>query len=226
MYNLGEFSIRRFHLEKILFQGDSITDAERIRTSVNVPGIGYAALVSAELGLDFPGEYKFFNRGISGNRVIDLYARNVMDIFYIKPDYMSILIGVNDIWHGLDFNNGTGIKRFEKIYDILLDEIAEELPNTKVMILEPFILRGSNTDNTEADPNRFEKFSSGVYEVAGIAKKLAEKHNLKFIPLQDKFEKACEKASPDYWLSDGVHPTTKGHELIKREWIKAFNEIK
>ncbi len=213
-------------MKTILFQGDSITDAERSRTSVNVPGTGYAALVSAELGLDFPGEYKFLNKGISGNRVIDLYARNVMDIFYIKPDYMSILIGVNDIWHGLDWNNGTGIKRYEKCYDMLLSEIAEELPDTKVMILEPFVLRGTNTDNTEADPNRWEKFSSGVYEVAAIAKKLAQKYNLKFVSLQDKFDKACEKAAPDYWLSDGVHPTAKGHELIKREWLKAFNEIK
>ena len=213
-------------MKTILFQGDSITDAGRIRTSASVLGEGYAALVSAELGLDFPGEYKFVNKGISGNRVIDLYAKNVMDIFYIKPDYMSILIGVNDIWHGLDHNNGTGAKRYEKVYDMLLEEIAEELPDTKVMILEPFVLKGLNTDNTEADPNRWEKFSGGVYELAKIAKKLAEKHNLKFISLQDKFDKACEKAPANYWLSDGVHPTAKGHELIKREWIKAFNEIK
>ena len=213
-------------MKTILFQGDSITDANRSRTSNAVLGSGYAALVAAELGLDFPGEYKFVNKGIGGNRSIEIYARNVMDIFYIKPDYMSLLVGVNDIWHGLDLNNGTGIKRFEKVYDMLLDEIEEELPNCKVMIMEPFILKGSATDNTENDPMRWEKFSSGVYEVAAITKKLAEKHNLKFISLQDKFNKACEKAPADYWLSDGVHPTAKGHELIKREWIKAFNEIK
>ncbi len=188
-------------------------------------GKGYACFVEAELGFEYPGEYEFVNRGVGGNNVRDLYARIIRDIINEKPDYISILVGVNDIWHGLDHNNGTGAKRYEKVYDMLLEEIAEELPDTKVMTLEPFVLKGLNTDNTEADPNRWEKFSGGVYKPARIAKKLAVKHNLKFISLQDKFDKACEKAPANYWLSDGVHPTAKGHELIKREWIKAFNEI-
>ena len=213
-------------MKTILFQGDSITDVGRNRERHDMLGWGYPRLVEAQLGFDCPGEYNFQNRGIGGNRVLDLYARIVKDILNIKPDYLSILIGVNDIWHGLDQENGTGLKRFEKVYDILLTELQEELPETKIMIMEPFLLHGINTDNREDEPNRWEIFSSGVYQVAAIVKKLAQKHEVKFIPLQEKFNEATKLAPDSYWLFDGVHPSAKGHELIKREWLKAFEEIK
>lgn len=213
-------------MKTILFQGDSITDVGRNRERNDMLGWGYPRYVEAQLGFDHPGEYNFQNRGIGGNRVLDLYARIVKDILNIKPDYLSILIGVNDIWHGLDSENGTGLARFEKVYDILLTELKEELPETKIMIMEPFLLHGIATDNREDQPDRWEIFSSGVYQVAAIVKKLAEKHGVKFIPLQEKFNEATKLAPDSYWLFDGVHPSAKGHELIKREWLKAFEEIK
>jgi len=214
-------------MKTILFQGDSITDAGRSREYYADLGKGYPHLIEAELGFENPNEYVFQNRGVSGNRVLDLYARIVRDIINIKPDYMSILIGVNDIWHGLgDDPNGTGTERFKKVYDILLTELKEELPETKIMILEPFVLEASATEDTESTPERWSKFSNGVFELAKIAKELAKKHGLKFVELQSKFDEAAKKAPNAYWLGDGVHPTAKGHELIKREWLKAFNEIK
>ena len=214
-------------MKTILFQGDSITDGGRFSDGFLGFGIGYPLLVSAELGFKYPNEYNFVNRGISGNRVLDLYARIVRDILNIKPDYLSILIGVNDIWHGIGPDpNGTGKERYEKVYDILLTELREELPDTKIMILEPFVLKAGATENCEEVPNRWEIFDTGVREMAEISKKLADKHGLKFVPLQEKFDKALESAPADYWLYDGVHPSAKGHELIKREWIKAFDEIK
>lgn len=213
-------------MKTILFQGDSITDVGRSREDLTHLGSGYARLIEAELGFDNPNEYSFQNRGVSGNRILDVYSRIVCDILNIKPDYMSILIGVNDIWHGIDMKNGTGAERFEKVYDMLLSEIHDELPETKIMIMEPFILKGPATDNREGQPDRWEMFSSGVYELAEITKKLAQKHNLKYIELQSKFDEATKLAPPTYWSADGVHPTAKGHELIKREWLKAFNEIK
>lgn len=213
-------------MKTILFQGDSITDVGRNRERHDMLGWGYPRLVEAQLGFDCPGQYNFQNRGISGNRVLDLYARIVKDILNIQPDYLSILIGVNDIWHGLDDANGTGLKRFEKVYDLLLTELQEELPDTKIMIMEPFLLHGIATDDREDQPNRWETFSSGVRENGQIVRKLAEKHNIKFIPLQCHFDAALELAPPQYWLFDGVHPTAKGHELIKRQWLQAFEEFK
>lgn len=211
----------------ILFQGDSITDAGRNRDSSTSMGHGYPDLVSAYLGYDCPGEYEFYNRGISGNRVLDLYARIVRDIINIRPDYMSILIGVNDIWHGLGANpNGTGFERYEKVYNILLEELRAEFPDLKIMILEPFVLKGPATESREEEPDRWEQFDTGVRKMAQIARSLADKHGLKFVELQNKFDAACEKAEPTYWLGDGVHPTPKGHELIKRAWLEAFEEIK
>ncbi len=213
-------------MKTILFQGDSITDVGRNRERNDMLGWGYPRLIEAQLGFDCPGEYNFQNRGIGGNRILDLYARIVQDILNIAPDYLSILIGVNDIWHGLDNANGTGLNRFEKVYDMLLTELQEELPETKIMIMEPFVLRGSATDNREDQPDRWETFRGGVYQVAAIVKNLAEKHKVKFIPLQEAFNEAEKLAPVAYWCFDGVHPSAKGHELIKRQWLKAFEEIK
>lgn len=226
-------------MKTILFQGDSITDCGRMyneksksimrafeKFSKKTPlGKGYPALVADEMNAVGMGEYVFINRGISGNRILDVYARIVKDIISLKPDYMSLLIGVNDVWHGFDWGNGTGAERFEKVYNILIEEIKAELPEIKIMILEPFVLEGSATANRKDQPDRYELFRNGVEEMAAIARNVAHKHNLKFIELQSKFDKAATEMPASLLLSDGVHPTLKGHELIKREWIKAFKEL-
>lgn len=214
-----------FKMKKILFQGDSITEFYRNFEDRKSMGKGYALFVEAELGFQYPGEYEFVNRGVGGNNVRDLYSRIVIDIINEKPDYISILVGVNDIWHK-DWNNETGAKRFRKIYDTLLSEIEEELPETKIMLFGPYVLLGEATRNSENDPNRWERFNNGVRENAQIVKELAEKHNLKYTPLQPVFDEAFKKTGYDYLTTDGVHPTPVGSELITREWLKAFNEIK
>lgn len=211
----------------ILFQGDSITDCGRSRDpQSDFIGTGYPLLTKAVLGLENPNEYNFINRGISGNRIVDVYARIKADIINLKPDYMSLLIGVNDIWHEIGSQNGVAPEKFEKIYDMLLSEIKEALPDLKIMILGAYVLEGPSTCNTEEQPDRWERFSKGTKINADIAKKLAEKHGLIFVSLQDAFDKACEKAAPTYWAADGVHPTPMGHELIKNEWLKAFKLLK
>lgn len=224
-------------MKTILFQGDSITDCGRLREgeynkflklynrlAKKTPlGGGYPSLVAKELGNE--DNYTFVNRGISGNRVPDVYARIVRDIIKIKPDYLSILVGVNDIWHGFDWNNGTGTKRFEKVYDMLISELKEELPDTKIMLLEPFILEGAATANRNDQSDRFLKFKEGIEEVSAITRMLCERHNVKFVPLQDVLNEAGEKNGAKNILSDGVHPTEKGHEIIKNEWLKAFRQL-
>ena len=205
---------------RILFQGDSITDAGRDRANIANLGRGYPHLVEAELGFEYPAEYEFINKGISGNRIVDLYARIKCDIINLKPDLMSILIGVNDVWHDNHENpNGVDAEKFYKIYDMLISEIKEALPNIKIFLFEPFVLEGSATIPY------WEAFSTEVPKRAEKVRLIAEKYNLPVISLQDKFDEAAKKAPNEYWLFDGVHPTPKGHELIKKEWLKAFNEM-
>lgn len=199
----------------VLFQGDSITDSAR----------GYVNLVSASLGHDYPNEYAFYNKGVSGNRIVDLYARIKSDFINLKPDYASIYIGVNDTWHEIGGNNGVDTNKFEKIYTMMIDEIKEALPNIKIMIIAPFVLEGSGTLDPE-HPEKFELFKKDVAEKAEVSRKIAEKYGFPLIELQPAFNEALKKAPADYWTMDGVHPNAPGHELIKRLWIDVFNEMK
>lgn len=203
-------------MKRVLFQGDSITDSWRDKENNMNLGTGYADLVSAQLGIDKMGEYEFLNRGISGNRVVDLLARVKCDMINLAPDYMSILIGINDVWHEIACQNGVSEERFENLYNMLIEEVKEALPNIKLMILEPFVLKG------EATEEHWEEFRNGAEKRAAAAKRVAEKNNIVFVPLMKRFDEAAKKQPDSYWLFDGVHPTPAGHELIKREWIKHF----
>lgn len=213
-------------MKKILFQGDSITDCSRSRENLEDMGKGYPLLVKAYLGVEYSEEFEIVNRGVSGNRIVDLYARIKADIINLAPDYMSILIGVNDAWHELGGNNGVDAEKYEKIYCMLIEEIKEALPNIKIMILEPFCLRGIATENTAEDPDRWDIISAEVKKRAEKARAVADKYNLVFVPLQEMFDKASEKGKEVNWSVDGVHPTPAGHELIKREWLKNFSFLR
>lgn len=212
--------------KRILFQGDSITDFFRARDNFYDLGRGYPSLIKSSLGMDFPNEYEFINRGISGNRIVDLYARIKADFINLKPDYASIYIGVNDAWHEIVSQNGVDTQKFEKIYTMLIDEIKAACPDTKLIIIAPYVLEGPDTCNTEEFPDRLDKFKTDVAEKAAVAKKIAEKYGLPLIELQPAFDEACTKAPATYWTGDGVHPTECGHEIIKRLWIETFEKIK
>ena len=203
---------------KILFQGDSITDANRERTADRHLGVGYPNLVAARLGFEEPGKYEFINRGISGDRSIDVLARIKRDLINLRPDVLSILMGINDVWHELASENGVSTEDYELYYDILLSHIEKELPDTRIMILEPFVLKGIATSE------KWEEFRRGAEEKAAAAARAAKKHGIQFVPLMAEFDEAAKLAEPSYWLEDGVHPTPMGHELIAREWMKAFND--
>ena len=95
-------------MTRILFQGDSITDCGRSRDNDGYKGSGYANYVTADLNYNFPGQYETINRAVSGNRIVDLYARIRVDLLNLKPDVLSIHIGINDVWHDVEFNNGVG----------------------------------------------------------------------------------------------------------------------
>ena len=203
---------------RILFQGDSITDAGRDRNNLWSLGTGYPLLVSASLGLTMPQKFEFINKGISGNRIVDVYARIKSDIINLKPDVMSLLIGINDVWHELgDSPNGVDADKFFKIYSMLIEEVKEALPNIKIMILEPFVLKGCST--TE----HWDYFYTEAKKRSEMARKIAQKYDLPFIELQAGFDELYKEAGEGYWLGDGVHPTPMGHEFIKNKWLDAFN---
>lgn len=212
--------------EVILFQGDSITDCDRSREKDGCMGNGYATMVAAELGADAPYRYQFYNRGIAGDRVVDLYARIRKDMINLKPDCMSILVGVNDVAHEYKHRNGVDAAKFKMIYGLLIEELKRELPDLKIMVLEPFVLPGSITENTQEHPRRWAYYQEEVALRAIAAREIAGKYGLPFVPLQDTFTAANANApEQNYWTFDGVHPTPAGHALIKRAWLDAFKAI-
>jgi len=170
----------------ILFQGDSITDCGRDKNNINSLGNGYCNMVGAALGAEYPYDFKFYNMGINGNRIVDIYARIKCDIINLKPDYMSILIGINDCWHEYTSHNGVDADKFEMVYGLLIEEIKAALPNIKIMILEPFVLPGSATITDEEHPGRWEHFKNECTKRRWAAKKIAEKSEPSGIVPQQK----------------------------------------
>ena len=213
---------------KILFYGDSITDMGRNREKnqpnvVGSYGCGYPIFVASNLYREDPINYQVYNRGISGNRIVDLYARVKADVWNLQPDVLSILIGINDIWHEIGHKNGVDLVRFEKMYRMLIEDTLANLPNLKIFLCEPFVLEGEATSNTEEIPDRFERFLE-VYKYAEVVKKLAKEYGLYFLPLQEKFNELAQKYGADVLLNDGVHPLIPGATLIADEWLKLFKE--
>lgn len=212
-------------MQRVLFYGDSITDCGRKYEKLFDAGKGYAAFVKSELTYKYPMQYEFINKGISGNRVVDLYARKKVDLINLKPDYVSMLIGVNDVWHEVDLKNGVDAKRFEDVYIMLIEDIKAALPKTKIFIMEPFCLKGTATVS-EDNETRWETFKTETPIRAAAARRVAEKFNLPYIKLQNILVDAAQKTSNAYVLEDGVHPSTYGHTIIAKEWIRCFEQNK
>lgn len=201
----------------ILFQGDSITDANRDRGLYQKHFIGqsYVFLIASRLANDHADKNPVFvNRGISGNRVSDLYARWNEDAFSLNPDVISILIGVNDAWRTMSEEPSGVTDRFERAYRHLLEETKEVLPDTRLILCEPFVLKGVATEA------KWEEWQKLVGKYQTIVRELAEEFGAVFVPLQDAFDEAAKRAEPAYWLYDGVHPSAAGHDLIARRWLE------
>jgi lysophospholipase L1-like esterase len=204
----------------ILFQGDSITDAGRGSRNAFTPnnagalGNGYAMIAASELLLQYPGkDLKIYNKGISGNKVYQLAERWDADTLAIKPNVLSIHIGVNDYWHTLT-NGYTGtVETYIADYRKLLDRTKEALPNVKLIICEPFGVLGVKAV-TEAWYPTFNQFKKAALDIAN-------QYNAPFVPYQAAFDKAITLAPPAYWTGDGVHPSAAGAALMARTWLEA-----
>lgn len=206
----------------VLFQGDSITDAGRDRSnnSVNAgPGMGsgYVRHAVTQLLGKNPGKgYRFYNRGVSGNKVHQLADRWEDDCLKLKPDVLSILIGVNDFWHTLGGNYDGSVEVYEADYRRLLDQTLEALPDVALIIGEPFAVEGGSAINERWD---------AFHAYRDAARRISDDHTAVFIPYHSVFLTALEQAPADYWCPDGVHPSMAGCYLMKEAWLAGFEEL-
>jgi lysophospholipase L1-like esterase len=204
----------------ILFQGDSITDSGRnkedsgFNTAGNL-GSGYPMLAGAALLNKYEAlNLKIYNKGISGNKVYQLAERWDKDCLELKPDVLSILIGVNDIWHKLNGNYNGTIEIYRNDYTALLERTVKALPNVKLIICEPFAVKGVKAVD--------DKWYPEFYDYQKAASEIAKQFKATFIPFQSVYDEAQKRAPGSYWTGDGVHPTLAGAQLMAKAWMKAF----
>ena len=200
--------------DKILFHGDSITDAHRGSGSGDDAGLGrgYVQIIAKRLSQEHPSRRLIFvNRGVSGDQIDDLVRRWNEDAIALEPDILSILVGINDT--GAE----TALQEFEVVYDALLERTKAALPNVRLVLCEPFALLPRSADG---NPHRWE---TNVRERARIVEKLAAKYRAPFVRFQKVFDDALKAAPAEHWLYDGIHPTQAGHQLMADEWIRTVS---
>lgn len=202
-----------------LFQGDSITDGNRGRSKDpnHIMGHGYAFSVASRVGADFAeAGHTFYNRGISGNRIPDLEKRWQEDTLDLKPDALSVMVGINDASMMIKKETvaASDIESYENGYRTLLQKSREQNPSLLIVLCHPFVFPvGRVNDN-------WEKYKTTVAKLTDSVKKLASEFNAVLVDFSPVFDKAFRRAPMDYWIWDGIHPTVAGHELMAREWIK------
>lgn len=206
----------------IVFQGDSITDAGRNKEQ-QAPnqsrslGNGYAVLASAEILREQAGNnWMCYNRGISGNKVHQLAARWKEDCLDLKPDVLSILIGVNDFWHTLTHDYAGTASVYEEDFRNLLSLTRSSLPDIKFIIGEPFSVYGGSAIDPSKWYPEFDKYRAA-------AKRIAEDFDATWIPYQTIFDDALQVADVEYWCPDGVHPSVAGNALMAQAWLEALD---
>lgn len=200
---------------KILFQGDSVTDAGRDRSQSSDMGFGYPKYASAMLEDAFPDiDFAFVNLGISGNRTENLLERMQSDFIEIQPDIVSILIGINDVWHHYAFDCVyTSNEAFERNYTSLLEQIKQKT-NAKIMIIQPFLIDVPDKQNLKAE----------LAEKQEIVARLAEKYADVYLPMHEIFQ-ADEAEDKTVYAADGVHPTEDGACLIAQKYLEAISPL-
>lgn len=203
----------------LLFQGDSITDAGRNRNnndanSVNALGTGYAFLAAAAVLARSGKKVAIYNRGISGNKVYQLAERWDNDAIALKPAILSVLIGVNDYWHKHNKNYNGTVQIYDKDYRALLDSTKRQFPEIRLIIGEPFAVKGVKAVDDSWYPE-FDKYRE-------VAKQIARDYNAVFIPYQSVFDNATKVAPANFWTYDGVHPTIAGNQLMADAWLEAI----
>ncbi len=200
---------------KILFQGDSITDADRDRSDYHNLGNGYALRAAEMLKEAYPDvEFEFIDLGLSGNRTGQLFDRITPDCIEIKPDIVSILIGINDVWHRYEYEFvPTRDEQIELNYRCVLD-VVKESTNAKLLMLQPF---------TEGDNQAFMR--KDVEKMIKIVDSLAEKYADAYIRLDEIIHADENYGTEHYFTRDGVHPNENGAEFIAKLYVEAVKPL-
>jgi len=202
--------------ETILFQGDSITDGGRNRLNKYDLGIGYPELIAMTMEEKFPHhDITYYNKAVWGDEVVNLTRRWKRDCLKLTPTIVSILVGINETKNLFELDHKTTLLDFQISYRYLLMEIKNTLPNTKIILMSPFLL-----------PTTSDKFKwyEDLNPKIKIIENLAREFNTEYIPLDKIFIYALsQKNDPYYWTEDGVYPTPAGHALIAKYWLKIFN---
>lgn len=201
----------------VLFQGDSVTDCGRNYEDDAMLGAGYAAIAAALFNAQYPQmNVKFLNKGISGNRTIDLMKRWQKDCIDLSPDIVSILIGINDCWRRFDSNDPTASQQYKENFRYILSKVKEKL-DAKIIICEPFLLpvteEQKNVWREDLDPK------------IQAARELAREFNAIYIPFDGIFAAKSTSVEPSFWAGDGVHPTPAGHALMAKTWLEALGVV-
>ena len=201
---------------KILFQGDSITDAGRDKRNYHDLGQGYPLYAAEHIAAAHPDvDFEFINFGISGNRTSQLFDRLYDDAIAFQPDVISILIGVNDIWHRHSHKIATTDAQIALNYRCILERLKKET-NAKIVILAPFVLDAEDKDYLRED----------IKTLLPIVRSLAEEFADVYIPLDEHFAKVLpEQPEPLYYSADGVHPNVNGRMFIGKLYAEAVEPI-
>ena len=196
---------------KILFQGDSITDAGRSRENLADLGPGYPAVAAALMTEMFPQiSFTFINRGISGNRTEHLVARLQSDFIDLQPDLVILMIGVNDVWHHYSHNIETTDEAFEANLRHVLSEIKAKTP-AKLVMIEPYLLPAADKEHMIPE----------LHAKIRIERKLAREFADAYIPLDGLFAAACVGEEYTKYSPDGVHPGPYGARWIAKQVLSA-----
>ena len=202
---------------RLVFQGDSITDAGRDKRNYHDLGNGYPKYAAELIKSANPDtNFEFINFGISGNRTCELFDRLYNDGIAFQPDVISFLIGINDVWHRYGPSRiATTDAQLELNYREILKRIKRET-NAKIIILSPYVLDAEATAYMKED----------LKTVLPIVRKLAEEYADAYIPLDELFNEAM-KTQPRalYYSDDGVHPNENGAKFIGEHYARAINDL-
>ena len=197
---------------RILFQGDSITDGNRGRSSDpnHILGHGYAFIIAARHGAAYPERnLVFMNRGVSGNTTADLQQRWQSDTIELKPDVLSILAGANDSTKNVPIDD------YEKNYDALIARAKAANPKIRLVLCQPFVFAGGKK---QAD---YPAWREDLRKRQQVVARLAAKHGAVLVDFQAALDAACKRAPLTHWVWDGVHPTYSGHQILADAWERA-----
>ena len=201
----------------LVFQGDSITDAGRDKRNYHDMGRGYPLYASRQLAEANPDvEFEFINFGISGNRTSQLFDRFYTDALAFEPDVISVLIGINDVWHRYGGGKvATTDEQFALNYRSILERIRKET-NAKIVMLAPFLL----------DKEPYEGMREDLERILPIVRALAEEFADVYVPLDKYFEEAIKtQPEPLYYSGDGVHPNENGRMFIGKHYAEAIKPL-